>query len=66
MTSKEGLDKRLSKLEERTGINPVRIIEMTDSQLENIVGGHLTDEQLEELARGSEIVIYDDIRGGDV
>ena len=66
MTSKEGLDKRLSKLEERTGINPVRIIEMTDSQLENIVGGHLTDAQLEELARGAEIVIYDDIRGGDV
>ncbi len=60
--NKNQIEVRLQKLEEQRSKNPVLIVEMmTDSQLENIVGGHLTDEQLEELAHGAKIVIYDDI-----
>jgi hypothetical protein len=64
--NKNQIEARLQKLEEQRSQNPVRIIDMSDLELEAIVGGHLTDAQLEEMACGASVVIVDDIQEEDL
>ncbi|MDD4127262.1 MAG: hypothetical protein PHV39_06195 [Methanomicrobium sp.] len=64
--NKDTLDRRIKAIEEdRNTINPVRIVraeDLTDEQLNEIVGGNnLTDEELKKIARGADVVIIDDI-----
>lgn len=65
--NKSELNRRLSRLEEQTGRNPVRIVDMTDAELCKIIGvENPSNEDLMKIAHGAEVVIIDDIQEANV